>query len=685
MNSTYPPVAAVLKPRSLGISSFQRVEYVRGTDGTLAGSRDALCPLLVYLQEARFGLNGIREIYEGCEINRRALREMLIKHKVPVETPPASLDLIVRPRSLPKLSLRRKWGLVLLKDGAVLVTAQPSVTSRHVESLVELFSTNDIRGKAWQQQYETGPSKYPLPLATLELLRQRVAGWRTLARSSSGYPLNQAPYSALGPIIGHFLPVKIESKWVALHGSEILKDRKNSFGLSLSEHDSFAAAFTTGSTMGNRVGLHTALAQHPGAYVYFSTATHYSIKKTVLDSDELTGQWTQCRTPRFAEIMADDLGGMIPEALAKQVVRDKALCDRNKESHRIVLLANIGTTFVGGCDDILALRQSLRAVGSEISYIHVDGALDFGFCPNTISLGSPDSMIKNGLPVVQGITLSHHKAFGIMVSGEVICYSPNSKELAALGSPVDPRVVFETWLFQQMYSQEDLIQTGRYCVNNANHLRAKLAGIGVATRFNEASFTTLLERLPPWMVQDFHLAPEGDWVHHVAMPHINPGAVDHFVEAVSKLDDHFVTVFRFINADLDSACGQKISLLRIRCRDEMTFPSIVRFAKQLHDDSDELDAFCLDTFKRRYAYGGLSFAAFDAYGDPCIIFLVETSARRDFFPGPVLVSPDFSGSNDTVQHLASKAFSLLSQLFALACWRSTEVEDILVQTTEDLQ
>lgn len=82
--------------------------------------------------------------------------------------------------------------------------------------------------------------------------------------------------------------------------------------------------------------------------------------------------------------------------------------------------------------------------------------------------------------------------------------------------------------------------------------------------------------------------------------------------------------------------------------------------------------FCLSTFKRRYAYNAVSFAAFDAHGDTCIVFLAETSARRELFPGPVLVTPDFSGSNDTIQHLVSKAFSLLAQLFALAYQRSAK-------------
>ena len=669
MNCTYPPPVVVLKPRTLGSLSFRQVEYVRGTDGTLAGSRDSLGPLLVYLQEVRFGPKGIQEIYQGCQKSRRSLRETLIKLEIPFESPPASLDIIVRPRTLPSLSVRRRWGLILLSNGAILVTVQPSVTSHHVEDLVNLFTTDLSKHETRPQETPIGPIKYPLPLAELDPLRERIAGWRTSAVSSSGYPLNQAPYSALGPIISHFLPVMIESKWAKIQGSKILKDRKNSFHLSLAEHNSFAAAFTTGSTMGNRAGLHTALTQHPGAFVYFSTATHYSIKKTVLDSDELTGRWTQHRIPRFAEIAADHLGRMIPEAFAKRVRSDKALCKEVKEPHQVVLLANMGTTFVGGRDDILALRQSLHGTGSKIAYIHCDGALNFGFGQDLVSLGTPDTVVKKGLPVVQGITLSHHKAFGIMVSGEVICYNPGSKKFVETDFPVDPRIVFETWLFQRMYSPQDLSQTSRYCVNNANRLRDKLASIGVATRFNESSFITLLERLPPWMIQDFHLAPEGDWVHYITMPHITPPAVDRFVETVSSLDDHFANVFTSIGQDLDSACGQRLSLLRVRCQDEMRFSKISRFARNLHNNGGALETFCSDTFRRRYAYSAMSFAAFDAQNDPYIVFLAATSAQRELFPGPVLLTPEFSGSNDRVQHLASKAFSLLAHLFALSITR----------------
>ena len=65
-------------------------------------------------------------------------------------------------------------------------------------------------------------------------------------------------------------------------------------------------------------------------------------------------------------------------------------------------------------------------------------------------------MTKDDLPVVQGITLSHHKAFEIMISGEVICFSPAERRLATVFSSIEPRVIFETWFFQQMYSPTDL-------------------------------------------------------------------------------------------------------------------------------------------------------------------------------------------------------------------------------------
>jgi len=62
MNPIYPPPVVVLKPRTLGAPSSQLVEYLRGTDSTTSGSRDALSPLPVSLQDPRFGVIGNRHV-----------------------------------------------------------------------------------------------------------------------------------------------------------------------------------------------------------------------------------------------------------------------------------------------------------------------------------------------------------------------------------------------------------------------------------------------------------------------------------------------------------------------------------------------------------------------------------------------------------------------------------------------
>lgn len=89
--------------------------------------------------------------------------------------------------------------------------------------------------------------------------------------------------------------------------------------------------------------------------------------------------------------------------------------------------------------------------------------------------------------------MSHHKAYEIMVSGEVICYSPKGQSSLSLVSKVEPRVVFEMWLFQRFYSHTDPIETAKYCLDNSNRLRPILKEREIVTRFNDGSFITILD------------------------------------------------------------------------------------------------------------------------------------------------------------------------------------------------
>lgn len=113
------------------------------------------------------------------------------------------------------------------------------------------------------------------------------------------------------------------------------------------------------------------------------------------------------------------------QPLIDAVLSDFEMCKWNEEPFKLILFANIGTTFTGGRDDLLEIGKRLAEVNIVPSFIHVDGALDLGFTTDSVRLGPPGGLITtDGIPVVQGVTISHHKAFGIMVSGEVISYCP---------------------------------------------------------------------------------------------------------------------------------------------------------------------------------------------------------------------------------------------------------------------
>ncbi|KAH9873931.1 hypothetical protein IAQ61_004558 [Plenodomus lingam] len=660
-NSISPPPAVVLKPRTLGTPSEMTVEYVRGTDSTLAGSRDALGPLLMYLQELRFGSTGIREVYRRCMSNREMLQEVLQHCEIKADAPSGSLDLIIECPTRLCESTRTEFGLRQLTKSSYLATVQPSATIHDALKLGSVLSglKLSVNVQCW---IPTLQDEFPVAKEITATIKSAVDHFRVVGKTSGGYPLNQAPYSALGPIIGHFLALNIPRIWTDARAKEILSARKSSFGLTPSEHGSFPGCFTTGSTMGNRVGIHTALSQHPDAYIYYSSATHYSVKKVIRDSDYVTSIWREDKRPRFAEIPVDEYGCMQIPRLVQQVVRDRDHCTIRGNKHEVILFANIGTTFIGGRDEIKGIRSALRTIGAEVDYIHVDGALDLGFAPDSVSLGPPGLDSRDGLPVVQGLTISHHKAYGIMVSGEVICYSPHTSALPT-ATPVDSRIIFETWLFQQLYHPEALVATRDYCLANATRLRGSLAALGLETRYNKDCIITVLERIPPWLIRSFHLAPEGDWLHFIAMPHIHPSAVAAFAAALLRVSMHFTAMFNALQAPLSKALGCAIRIKRVRVHDEAIFRDVAEMAGR--EQRARQQQWDVAAFKRRYVYSTMSFAALSDSDQLLVVFLAEADADKRITPGPVLVQEGQTVNRPLLKEIGLYGFEFLARRLEL--------------------
>ncbi|KAJ8108179.1 hypothetical protein ONZ43_g6502 [Nemania bipapillata] len=375
--------------------------------------------------------------------------------------------------------------------------------------------------------------------------------------------------------------------------------------------------------MGNRCGIMAALAHFPNAFIYFSAETHYSVIKTVRDCDTLTNRWVE-EGPRYSQIPCASDGSILVEALLEQALADKKRCIDAGIQYHMVLLANIGTTFVGARDDLARIYRDLTRAGIQISWIHLDGALDFGFDTCNIKLGPCGAVGKDGSPYVQGITISHHKALGNIVSGVVICFSPEN-QLPDLFANLNPRAVFEAWFYDQVYRPDDLALMLSYCRKNALRLQTGLNRIGVTTKKGNRSIITVFERPPSWIIEEFSLRPEGDWVHFIAMPHVSAETIDHFVDQLSSIDKHFSIAFGYVAPQLSESLGMSIKLKRIPCCSKLAEQvlNIVQFPVPPGDSHAHATSPILNV--KSWLRGAISVAALDDQEEIQVVFLVVTT------------------------------------------------------------
>lgn len=578
--SRHGPVAA-LKPPSLGGGRGTRVAYIRSYDSTLGGSRDAIAPLWLSVAEARLGDRGAGEVCRHLEELQTALLTALEAVGVPAYAPPYCPDVVVQSCTEAQRQRLLDLGGVPTDRGTVVLCVQPQLT---VESLASAMAP-------WHPLAASPPPLllpkhkdfarlYPVREDDMDHLRATVRSWKVCTRSTAGSPVHMGSLSALGPVVGRFFPVGIPRPWVDGVERSLLEARAVSFGLGTPERRrEFKGGFTTGSTMGNRCGIHAALAQFPGAFVYVSAAAHYSVMKILQDCDAVTGRWSDGSSsgsglgPRYAQIPIAEDGSMLIDALVRQALLDKQRCADHageEESYRVILFANIGSTFVGARDDIAGAASALAAAGIGISYIHADGAFDFGYDTCGVGLGPPGARdAATGGPLVQGITVSRHKALGQSVSGEVLCYSPG-REITGLSAGADPRTALESWLYGQVYRPEDVALLLRCGRGNAAHLASSLGRLGYDTRLNPGSIIVVFERPPAWIVEEFGLRPEGDWVHFITLPYLSRPVIDLFVDRVASVDRACAVAFSAVDPLLSGLAGRRVTLKRLQCRGALT-------------------------------------------------------------------------------------------------------------------
>ncbi|KAI1172103.1 PLP-dependent transferase [Nemania sp. FL0916] len=636
LNHSRHDPAFALKPASLG-GKYKRVAYVRASDATLSGSRDAIAPLWLALYEKRLGKRGLRDIHQYFLSLRTFMMDFLDHQNIAAVTSPYATDIIIKSCT----QEQKQW---ILSLGGSVTPNQDIVLSMNfrfsARTLCSLLHT-DLLFHCGHCISGSVPcdkdfvNLYPIPQDILSNLRTTLQSWQIRTRSTAGYPLHLGSYSALGPIIGLFWDLDIPKYWVESKSQELLSFRMESFGVTCFERGTlFKGAFTNGSTMGNRYGIMTALKHFPEAFVYFSAETHYSVTKTVRDCDTLTRKWATGR-PRYSKIRCNSNGSICVEALLEQAIDDKKQCIEAGIEYHMILLVNMGTTFVGAKDNLSMIYRTLLEAGIQISFIHVDGALDFGFDACGVKLGPCGAVSTDGTPLVQGVTISHHKALGSVVSGEVICFSPQN-QLPNLCCSLNPRIIFETWLYNRVYEPSDLAIMLNDCRRNASYLEESLGTISVATRRNSQSMIVVLERPPSWIVEDFSLRPEDDWVHFITMPHISRETIDRFVDQLASIDRQFSFAFSSMTYLLSNTLGRTIKLKRIRCCSAL--------AKRVSDITESIvlleDVRGHNTFPdlsiKSIVRGAISAVAVDDHDEIQVVFLASSNRDQSIHAGPVL-------------------------------------------------
>ena len=173
---------------------------------------------------------------------------------------------------------------------------------------------------------------------------------------------------------------------------------------------------TSGGSMANFVALLAArqaafpqvrqegLRQGPDLTVYLTDQTHYSVVKAV----EMMGLGR--RALRF--VPTDEDFRMDADAL-----REAIRADRHAGRQPMAVVATLGTTNTGACDDLLALAQ---VCAEEGVWLHVDGA----YGGIVASIPGYEHLAR-GLPLADSLTIDPHKTLFVpFEAGAVLLREP---------------------------------------------------------------------------------------------------------------------------------------------------------------------------------------------------------------------------------------------------------------------
>ena len=370
-------------------------------------------------------------------------------------------------------------------------------------------------------------SKKKLLKKDIERLKELEQTMEKETTNSLGYPVSKDfNYDALNPFLKFPInnigdPFEDCTYKVQTHGME--REVVSFFAkLFRAKANDYWGYVTNGGTESNLYGLYLARELYPKAMVYYSDATHYSVRKNIhlLNIPSIV-----IRSKENGEIDYEDF---------------ESTLQMNRHLPAIVL-TTFGTTMTEAKDDVSKIKNILKKLAIQDHYIHCDAALS----------GVYGVFMEPRLPFdfmdgTDSISISAHKFIGAPIpAGVIITKRSNrdriSKGISYIGS-LDTTITgsrnghssLYLWYALKQLGVEGLRERYKHSLEIASYCVFKLNEKGIKAWTNPNAITVVLPKMPNEIKLKWQLATEGEMSHLICMPNVTKSQIDAFVNDIEN-------------------------------------------------------------------------------------------------------------------------------------------------------
>ena len=294
------------------------------------------------------------------------------------------------------------------------------------------------------------------------------------------------------------------------------------------------AYITSGGTEGNIAGIQFALRQLHQPILIHSTEVHYSLQKAIEHKQLQFCAILPIPTLRNGEIDFKEIPQAIHSVIGEEIPQ--------QDIPPIVVMANLGTTVKGACDDVSNILSSLYSIGvtRDRIFVHLDAAFHGGFW----HLDKQNPNYRMGIDF-NSIAISGYKWYGADICGLFAIHQPNSESSAiddeGFREIVQVRDIAITsarngqnaisWMIR--YLQFDWQQEYDVCQRNLKTVIANFKLLDIETFSNPASLIVCFPTVPDDIIVKYTLASYtdihlGHICHIVVCPHVTEKVIKKF-------------------------------------------------------------------------------------------------------------------------------------------------------------